>query len=484
MTSIAPGEGTGNTIMVVDDTPANLRLLIGILAARGYQVRPATSGSHALAAAQANPPDLILLDITMPEMDGYTVCTALKADARTRQIPVIFISALDDVFDKVKAFAVGGVDYITKPFQAEEVHARVQTHLTIHQAQKDLQRLNQRLSGAVREQRALNRLNNILQRCQTPEEAYTLTAPFLSELFVGQAGALYRCHATTQHLESVGHWGDEAPIAAASIMSNCPAFLRGRAHLIEIAEEELGCNECLGSQRLPAMCIPLLTGGQWLGLLHVRGGPPASDESHEQWTQLTTMTADLLALALSNLKLRADLREQAIRDPLTGLFNRRFLNEMLTQFLHQATRHERPLAVVMLDIDHFKQINDNYGHDAGDMVLRILGQYLQASLRAGDIACRYGGEELILVLPEISLRDACQRADELRQTIRALQFEHDWEPLPMITVSLGVAGFPAHGHTPDDVIAAADRELYRAKAAGRDRVCCLEPPPERADACY
>jgi diguanylate cyclase (GGDEF)-like protein len=192
------------------------------------------------------------------------------------------------------------------------------------------------------------------------------------------------------------------------------------------------------------------------------------------------MAADLLGLALANIQLRENLRDQSIRDPLTRLYNRRYLDEALTRELHQASRHQRPTGIVMMDIDHFKHVNDTYGHQVGDAVLRLLGTFLQSQTRKGDLACRYGGEEILLVLPDTPLEYTGVYAERLRAHIQHLKGEADGQPLPPFTVSIGVAASPHHGTTANTLIPAADQALYRAKATGRNRICVAET--ERAQA--
>jgi diguanylate cyclase (GGDEF)-like protein len=164
------------------------------------------------------------------------------------------------------------------------------------------------------------------------------------------------------------------------------------------------------------------------------------------------------------------LQEQAIRDPLTGLHNRRYLDETLPRELQRAERAGQPVGIIMLDIDHFKRFNDTYGHDAGDTVLRAVGAFLKEHTRGADIACRYGGEEFTLVLPGASLADTQQRAEELRAGIQTLAVQHGEQPLAQVTISLGVAVFPAHGTTAESLIRAADQALYQAKRNGRNRI--------------
>lgn len=177
-----------------------------------------------------------------------------------------------------------------------------------------------------------------------------------------------------------------------------------------------------------------------------------------------------LTLALANLQLREQLREQSIRDPLTGLFNRRYMEETLKRELQRANRYQYPIGVVMLDIDHFKQFNDTWGHDGGDAVLRAIGLFLQEHIRGSDVACRYGGEEFILILPDAPLEDTYHRAHELRAGIKDLQIQHNGQQLPTVTTSVGVASFPVHGVTIEEVIKVADTALYQAKTGGRDQV--------------
>jgi diguanylate cyclase (GGDEF)-like protein len=168
--------------------------------------------------------------------------------------------------------------------------------------------------------------------------------------------------------------------------------------------------------------------------------------------------------------LRSDLRQLSIHDPLTGLFNRRYMEESLETEIHRAERKKQPIGVIMLDIDHFKAFNDGFGHAAGDQMLRAIGSLVHSRLRAGDIACRFGGEELVLILPEANLEAAIHRAEDLRSSAKKLEVKHEETPLGQVTVSLGVAVFPSNGLTRDDLLSAADAALYRAKDGGRDRV--------------
>jgi diguanylate cyclase (GGDEF)-like protein len=179
---------------------------------------------------------------------------------------------------------------------------------------------------------------------------------------------------------------------------------------------------------------------------------------------------ETVALSLANLRLREKLRNQSIRDPLTGLFNRRYLEESLELECSRAERSKQPITVVMVDVDHFKRFNDTFGHDAGDLVLKNIGELLRRSIRQGDVACRYGGEEFMLVFPGTSASEAVDVAERVREGARRLEIVYRNQALGRITVSLGVAAYPLAGETPAELIDAADQTLYAAKNAGRDRV--------------
>jgi len=164
------------------------------------------------------------------------------------------------------------------------------------------------------------------------------------------------------------------------------------------------------------------------------------------------------------------LRNQSIRDPLTGLFNRRYMEETLERELRRAERTQRPLCVAMLDLDHFKEFNDTFGHEAGDVLLSELGRFLRTAIRSGDVACRYGGEEFFLIMPELAAQDVERRFDQIRDAVKRLHVTYRGQSIPGVTVSAGVATFPEHGAAGDELIRIADAALYRAKGAGRDRL--------------
>ena len=218
--------------------------------------------------------------------------------------------------------------------------------------------------------------------------------------------------------------------------------------------------------------------GDSLGVLSVVN-PVACDEASDphlvqERQELAINLAGRISLAFANLMLRETLKYQAVRDPLTGLFNRRHMEKFLDRELLRSARSNKTTAVLMADIDHFKQFNDAFGHEAGDVLLRELGSVLSSEVRGGDVACRYGGEEFLLILPDTDLQVARERAGKLNEQARNMHVRLRGETLRRITLSIGIAGFPQHGATPAKVLTAADHALYKAKAAGRDRVVAAD----------
>ena len=209
-------------------------------------------------------------------------------------------------------------------------------------------------------------------------------------------------------------------------------------------------------------------------MLHVQDLGDLTRERAEPLQTLAVTVGDHISLALANIRLRETLRHQVVHDALTGLFNRRYLEETLEREIYRGRRKGASLGLIMLDLDHFKHFNDTYGHEAGDNLLRTLGKFLASRVRQEDVACRYGGEEFVLILPEASQEMVKQRAEDIRRGFAKLQVFHRGQVMESVTVSLGVAMFPDHGATGRDVLRAADDAMYRAKAQGRNRVVVAE----------
>lgn len=358
------------------------------------------------------------------------------------------------------------------------------------QAQDDLSKAHDQLKFSMGELESRNRqastlteMADLLQSCFTLEEASGVIASCARKLIQGFSGALLVFSASRNVLEAVATWGPSSLTERVFSPTDCWALRRGRLHRSESDDGAARCHH-FGASDLPSVCTPLMAHGETLGILCLvaeangsAGTPPLISELN---LQLAVSLAEQAALSFANLKLREKLRFQSVRDPLTGLFNRRYLDESLERELPNAVRRQRSVGVIMLDVDHFKRFNDMFGHDAGDTVLRELGDYLAKFIRRGDLACRYGGEEFTLILLESSLEDTRRRAEELRTSFQQLSIKHRDTVLGKVTLSLGVAALPNHGTTAAELLAAADGALLRAKEQGRDRVLAAELSPSRS----
>lgn len=342
-------------------------------------------------------------------------------------------------------------------------------------SEKALQMANQQLADRFddlqqrnAEMIRLSEMSDFLQACLTLDEAYGAVASLLEPLFPNCSGGLFITSNSRNRIENVASWGPSYSEDGFH-PKDCWGLRRGRIHRVDTNCLSLRCKHVHSSSPVHAtLCIPAIAQGEILGLLYLWAEVPgALPESKEQ---LAYAVSEQIALAIANLNLREKLQAQSIRDPLTNLFNRRYLEEFLDREITRALRQNHSVSIIMLDIDHFKQINDVYGHDTGDYVLQTIGKLLNKHGRGSEIACRYGGEEMTLVLPEVSLEDACDRAEVIRLAIMQLNFHCRSKSLTNITASLGVATFPQHGGHGIAVIQAADSALYRAKEAGRNQV--------------
>jgi len=336
---------------------------------------------------------------------------------------------------------------------------------------------NQALAATVRQLESfhvagetLSRMAELLQSCSQRSEAYAIVSETAAQLFPESWGSLFIYRESRDVLEHVTSWGS-APAPDPTLQPDeCWALRLGSAHFVP----RKGAVRCghEHDQTSSYVCLPVQGQGQVLGLLHIaldvspRSMRPARDAER----RLRAMT-DRVGPALANLKLRDALREMALRDGLTSLYNRRYLEDALSRELHRAERSGKPVAVLMIDVDNFKRFNDKHGHDAGDFVLGALARTITKAIRPADIACRYGGEEFAIVLAEADLKSTRERAEQLRAAIRDTNLTHLGQTLPGPTASFGIAVSPADGTTPADLLKSADLALYRAKNEGRDRVC-------------
>jgi diguanylate cyclase (GGDEF)-like protein len=306
-----------------------------------------------------------------------------------------------------------------------------------------------------------DRLQSATGREDTNEVLRTAAASLLP----GLSGALYVFNNSRDRLDLSTRWGALCEVSADHISpTSCWALKRGKAHLNHRDEGALRCSHASHGQ--VALEIPMAARGQLYGLLEILAEGPDAAALLSGIEPVANAMADAMSLALSSLALREQLRNQALRDSLTGLYNRRFLEEMLERMCLDAERRKAPISAIMLDLDHFKKLNDQHGHAAGDVVLRDVAAAILSCLRSVDVACRYGGEEMAILLPDCSIEAATGKAEQIRSRISEMTRGGG----AAVTASLGVASMPETTGQPADLISAADRALYEAKQQGRDRV--------------
>lgn len=367
---------------------------------------------------------------------------------------------------------------ITKQKETEEALVTVNEKLT--QGISSLEK-------SSRETAQLSEMIDLLQACPNTEEACIGIADQMSKFFPYDSGSLYLYNTSRKILDRSVAWGRPCEESMILKPEDCWGLRRGKMHIVQggdVSQSSSECNHSLICPHVVAtgpadyLCVPLVAQGEAIGLMHLRHQVEETNQENaylEEWydqykrQRIQTIT-DSLSLALANLKLRSTLREQSIRDPLTGMFNRRYMEETVEREILRAKRNNETIRVIMIDIDHFKLFNDTFGHQAGDALLTALGHLFLSHVRGEDVACRYGGEEFILVMPGAKPEPTLQRAEDLREKVHNIDATFHGQSLGKVTLSMGVANYPANGTTVESLIQRADQALYQAKVEGRDRV--------------
>jgi len=335
--------------------------------------------------------------------------------------------------------------------------------------------------GVNIEQRAmqytlLREITEQLQTSPTLEAAYQVIAPYAERIFAGIRGGLGIISASKSLISTTASWGNCEILPKTFHSSDCWALRRSREHLSTSPDAGPVCGHFTGAGSMPRLCVPIIMQGECIGVLCLESNTADEKNSVQlpEVQELAVMVADGIGLCLSNLILQDALRHQSTHDALTGLHNRLYLDEALMREVSRAERYRTKLAVIMLDLDYFKQINDKYGHSAGDKVLEHTGQLISGNIRTSDIACRYGGEEFVVILPQISPEQTRERAEQLLALFRSRTITYNHQNLEPVTCSMGIAVFPEHGRTTDEILQVADQALYAAKSQGRNCYCLPE----------
>jgi len=445
-------------ILVVDDIEANVKLLEAKLSAEYFDVLTATDGPTALALAAAEKPDIILLDVMMPGMDGFEVCRRLKDDPLTRHIPVVLVTALDGRADRIAGLEAGADEFITKPIDDVIMFSRVRNLTRLKLVIDELRdrEASGRRIGVIAG--AAARLAGVGGRVLIVDDNERQAQRIHTELSV-EHRPLVEPDPEKAHLTARG----PVDLVIVNLMARNFDGLRFAANLRS--------DEATRQAPILAIYDP--------------------DERARAVKALDLGVNDLLAKPIDPLELAARVRTQikrkrytdflrnnldnslelAVTDQLTGLHNRRYMTGQLDALTQRAVRGGAPVAALLIDIDHFKKINDGFGHDVGDEVLCEFGLRLASNVRAIDLPCRYGGEEFVILMPDTALADAERIADRIRRNVGGSPFRvAAGSELLTVTISIGVAATLGEGDTPEALLKRADQALYEAKASGRNRV--------------
>ena len=447
-------------VLVVDDIPTNVRLLEARLTAEYFDVLTASSGQEALDICAAGPVDIVLLDVMMPGMDGFETCRRLKADPKTHHIPVVMITALNQPSDRITGLEAGADDFLTKPPDDMQLLARVKSLVRLKMLTDEL-RARAQTGRAIADEAAHLAMGNI-----DAENGRILLVddnPRSSERLQNYLLPNYHLDVLTDPTSvalNVAEKDYEVVLVSMELTGFDPLRVCSQLRTLE------------QTRALPIILIAeegdraKVVRGLELGVNDFIVRPI---EKHELVARVRTQ--------IRRQRYAMELRESvnntmamAVIDGLTGLYNRRYFERHSALMLEKAIEQGRDLALLMLDIDHFKPVNDTYGHAAGDEVLKEFALRVQRSIRGIDLACRYGGEEFVVLMPDASQVQAQNIAERIRKSIFDTPFEISGHGGINITVSLGVALNNRFGDTPDALLKRADMALYRAKNDGRNRV--------------
>ena len=520
-------------ILIVDDDSNNLRLLAKILTNKGYKVLIAQNGINGIETATKAIPDMILLDIQMPNLDGIEVCQRLKSQVLTQNIPIIFITGMSATQSKVEGLTIGAVDYITKPIEEEEVLARINTHLTIKNLQKALAKQNQRLEKQVKEEQLFTKIAERIRSSLELNEILSQVAQGVQQLLHCDRvliTSITNNHASLQAQvtgRGISEIFEQTPTwqTLYSNREQYPQYQEGYCHSfndVDIWDDSelkklyqqwdikaeivmpiwLDTNQAVQTIKQEGDELPAESwvtdaepensekNGDSLSFLSFWGYLIIHQcHAPREWLELEIHLLQRLSTQLSiaikqallyqELKTaNTELQKLAVRDALTNVFNRRYFDRQLSLEWRRLTRNPSALSLIMGDVDHFKIYNDTYGHQQGDECLyQIARAIASCTKRPADVVCRYGGEEFAVILPHTHLEGAVKVAESINRKVQELNLEHANSPTSsVVTISLGVACItPSRHSNAQCLIQHADQALYKAKSNGRNRLAVYQP---------
>lgn len=447
-------------VLIVDDIPTNVRLLEARLSAEYFEVMTASSGREALSICEREDVDIVLLDVMMPEMDGFEVCRRLKSHRRTQHIPVLMITALDQPSDRVKGLEVGADDFLTKPVDDVQLMARVKSLVRLKALTDEL-----RARVLTGQEIAMEDAMRVMNAINSDDGRILLvdTDPRNAERVRGYLEASHQVDVLTNPSDAgltASGGGYELALVSMSLGDIDPLRVCSQIRTVE------------QSRTLPIILIaeeadrPRVVRGLDLGVNDFIMRPVERNEllarvrtqirRHRYGVELRQSVTNTFALAVT--------------DELTGLYNRRYFDRHLTLMLDKAREQDRDMAVMLVDMDYFKSVNDTHGHDAGDAVLKEFAERLRRNIRGVDLACRFGGEEFVVLMPDTDFQQAQGVAERVRLAVAERGFETGGGRELQVTVSVGLALNENRADTPEAMLKRADVALYRAKREGRNRV--------------
>lgn len=478
-------------VLIADDNRLVAQVTGAIMEQAGYRVEFARDGIEAATKAYSRLPDLVILDIEMPKVKGYQVCRLLKEDPMTSWIPIIMLTGKEHQSDMFWGMKTGADAYITKGFKPEELVLKAEELVARSESQREAKELARKRKKEVTGDYVIEKITSLLDRklfettilndiaslsgsLKNLQETVVSIFRILANLFAFQVGTFLLLEERELYVYRNWPVGEDAvgeAVERTLEIATGYAWERGDDDL-KIVVLNPGPQE-EDTPELTFFHLPLTAQKRVYGIIAVGGQPTPA--FRREAPSILSLASNELAMILDNARLYEEAKKLAITDGLTRIYNHRFFQELFDKEFKRADRYNTVFSLIMLDIDHFKNINDTYGHLLGDEILKEMAMLIRGCLRSMDVVARYGGEEFAILLPETDLENAIQTAERIRMAVRNHEFGSSLGKRIAVTVSQGVTSYPSPGiFSKSDMVAKADAALYEAKESGRDRVCFRE----------